>query len=740
MASFNCKQTLHALPYRQPYQITNKKIITHISALYRNKNLISFMSQNFSNYQNIILIDHLKAFNYKQREHSQGKQCEFNANFFTTHSSASLYGVQLGLKPCITKSASIFGRNLSDHQNSNGSIRKKPIFHSSGVQLGPVASDHLKSYITKSAATNIFFPFSHTYKFIKPFVERQWRPISKAWLCSIIAVGCLFYVIPQFGDLSTLLVAGDLSNLRKKALIAMFFVVLRSVAQYFQQALLWKAALNVSYEIRGHVFERVLNRDMSYFEGAGGALAGDIAYRITAEAEDAADTVYALLHTLVPSTLQLTTMTFRMFFLSPILSMATISVIPCTSLSIAFLGEKLRHISRKGQDSIARISSFLNEVLPAMIIVKAHNAEDCELWRFKKLAEADRNAHLSKKKLKAFIPELVGVAYAGTALILVLAGSWIISCGAFNGADMVSFVTSLALLVEPIQAIGKAYNELKQGEPAIERLFELTTFCPQVVDKNNNIPLSSVAGDVKFCNVSFRYGNTQPQVLSALSFHVRAGETIALVGQSGGGKTTLAKLLLRLYDPIEGCILVDDHDIRNISLKRLRQCIGLVPQENVLFAGSIAENIGYGNMPNMIDMKKVEQAAKLANADGFIRKLPKGYDTDVGQRGSCLSGGQRQRVAIARAIYQESSILILDEATSALDNKSELLVREALEHLTANRTVFVIAHRLETVSKADRIFLLDGGKLVEEGTHSSLLAQSGFYASLYSSKELFKGV
>ncbi|KAH9307309.1 hypothetical protein KI387_035220, partial [Taxus chinensis] len=415
-------------------------------------------------------------------------------------------------------------------------------------------------------------------------------------------------------------------------------------------------------------------------------------------------------------------------------------VIPCTSLAIAYLGEKLRHISRKGQDSIARISSYLNEVLPSMVIVKAHNAEDCELWRFRKLAEADRNAHLSKKKLKTFIPEVVGIAYAGTAVVLFLMGSWIISRGAFNWAGMVSFVTSLALLNEPIQAIGKAYNELKQGEPAVERLFELTTFCPQVVDKENTVPLSSVAGDVKFRDVSFQYGSALPQVLKNLNLHVRSGETVALVGPSGGGKTTLAKLLLRLYDPIEGCILVDDHDIRNISLKSLRQCIALVPQDTALFAGSIAENIGYGNMPQTIDMKKVVQAAKLANADGFIRKLPKGYDTNVGQRGSCLSGGQRQRVAIARAIYQGSSILILDEATSALDNKSELLVSKALENLMANCTVFVIAHRLETVCKADRIFLLDGGKLVEEGTHSSLMAQCGRYASLYSRKELFRSV
>lgn len=647
-----------------------------------------------------------------------------NPSYLSSHSSSQVKGSTPALNS--TGEPKCFSSHDGDVKDSK--IPKKQNSFTSGTNNSPFES------------LTLALPLSRTFKFIKPFVETQREPILKAWFCAVISVGSLFLAVPRIGELSGLLAAGDLRNLTKKAVLTMALVLSRSVAQYFQQALLWEAALNVTYEIRSYVFQRVLNREMSYFEGAGGALAGDIAYRITAEGKDTADTVYALLHTLVPSTLQLTAMGLRMFFLSPILSLATISVIPCMSLAIAYLGEKLRHISRKGQESIAVLSSYLNEVLPSMIIVKAYNAEDCEHWRFEKLASADRDAHISKRKLKSFIPEVITSVYAGAILILFWVGSWVISCGTFNGAGMVSFVTSLVLLIEPIQDLGKSYNELKQGEPAIERLFELTTFSPQVVDKDDMTPLGSVAGDVKFSNVTFHYGDTLPPVLSNLSLHVKAGETVAIVGPSGGGKTTLAKLLLRLYDPSGGCILVDGHDIRNASLKSLRQCIVLVPQDIVLFAGTVAENIGYGKMPDKIDMKKVEQAAKLANADGFIQKLSEGYDTNVGQRGSCLSGGQRQRLAIARAIYQEASILILDEATSALDNKSELLVREALEHLMANRTVFVIAHRLETVRKADRIFLLDGGKLVEEGTHSSLLAQGGHYASLYARKELLTGV
>ncbi|EFJ22832.1 hypothetical protein SELMODRAFT_232659 [Selaginella moellendorffii] len=281
-----------------------------------------------------------------------------------------------------------------------------------------------------------------------------------------------------------------------------------------------------------------------------------------------------------------------------------------------------------------------------------------------------------------------------------------------------------------MQQIGKAYNEMKQGEPAVERLFDLTASFPKA--KASRRHLKNVIGDVVFDNVCFSYGATSPRVLQNINFHVCAGETVALVGPSGGGKTTLAKLLLRLYEPTQGNILIDGENIQGVSLESLRQQVAIVPQETALFTGTVMENIAYGVMPNDIDMKRVERAATMANADEFIRRLPDGYETNLGERGSSLSGGQRQRIAIARAIYHGPSILILDEATSALDNRSEKLVREALEQLMIGRTVFIIAHRLETVQKAARIFLLDGGKLVEEGTHSSLIARGGQYASLFS--------
>ncbi|KHG26552.1 Signal recognition particle 54 kDa protein, chloroplastic [Gossypium arboreum] len=443
------------------------------------------------------------------------------------------------------------------------------------------------------------------------------------------------------------------------------FVLVKLVACYWQQAFLWEASLRTVCQMRVFVFETVLEKELGFFEGNDGVSSGDIAYRITAEASDVADTLFALLNTIVPNMLQLFAMGTQMLVISPSLSLISAIMIPFMALVIAYLGEKLRKISKRAHLSIATLAAYLNEEFLSV------------------------PARLS----------------------------------------MVSFVTSLVFLVEPIQGVGKAYNEFKQGEPAIERLFDLTRMKSKVIEKPDAIYLGHVKGEVKFCDVSFKYADNMPLVLDGLNLTVRAGETIALVGPSGGGKTTLVKLLLRLYEPSSGSILIDNHNIKSIRLESLRRHVGLVSQDTMLFSRTVAENIGYRDLMSNIDMEKVELAAQIANADEFIRTLPEGYRSQIGPRGSLLSGGQKQRLAIARAVYQVSSILVLDEATSALDSKSELLVRQAVERLMENYTVLVIAHRLETILMADRIFLLQNGKLQElsrstflAGHHDSLLS------------------
>ncbi|KAL0648786.1 hypothetical protein Bca4012_047077 [Brassica carinata] len=608
--------------------------------------------------------------------------------------------------------------------------RSSPLFHKLSIQPSP-SSRKSSVFLTRANTTiiNSLKPFEN----VKPYLQSESKTILAGWLCSFVSVVSLSQIIPRIGSFTSSLNANAASplKLRNSALALAALFLARVVAGYLQQAYLWEAALNSVYKIRVFAYRRVLERELEFFEGGSGISSGDIAYRITAEASEVSDTIYALLNTVVPSAFQISAMATHMVVASPLLTLVSAMVIPSVALVIAFLGDRLRKISRKSQIASASLSAYLNEVLPAILFVKANNAEVSETVRFQRFASADLSERFKKKKMKSFIPQIVQVIYLGSLSVFCV-GAVTLAGSSLSSGAIVSFMTSLAFLIEPVQDLGKAYNELKQGEPAIERLFDLASLKSKVIEKPGAIQLEKVAGDVELCNVSFKYGEEMLPVLDGLNLHIKAGETIALVGQSGGGKTTLIKLLLRLYEPSSGSIYIDKKDIKDIKLESLRQHVGLVSQDITLFTGTVAENIGYRDLTTGIDMKRVELAAKTANADEFIRNLPEGYSTGIGPRGSSLSGGQRQRLAIARALYQNSSILILDEATSALDSMSELLVRQALERVMQDHTVIVIAHRLETVMMAQRVFLLEKGKLKELSrssllvTHKDSLSSAGF--------------
>lgn len=308
---------------------------------------------------------------------------------------------------------------------------------------------------------------------LKPYIESQWQPILSGWLCSAISVYSLSQIVPKVGNLSGVLNKVDALRLRNQVLVLGALALVSIIARYLQQAFLWEAALNCVYNIRSFVYQRVLQRDLGFFESANGVSAGDIAYRITAEASDLADTLYSMLNTIVPCTLRLLAMAAQMLVISPILSLVSALVIPLMVLIVGHLGEKLRQISNEAHLTSASLSAYLNEVLPSILFVKASSAELCETIRFQLLASSDLSACLGKKKLKALIPQIIQILYSGV-LFLICAGSLVLSGGSFDCSSMISFVTSLYLLIDPIQGIGKAYNELKQGEPAVDRLFSLT--------------------------------------------------------------------------------------------------------------------------------------------------------------------------------------------------------------------------------------------------------------------------
>ena len=329
--------------------------------------------------------------------------------------------------------------------------------------------------------------------------------------------------------------------------------------------------------------------------------------------------------------------------------------------------------------------------------------------------------------MKAIQIPIVGFLEALSILLLLCIGGWQIAQGNLTVEKFFSYLAAVVSLLDPIAHVTNNYNEFKQGEASVDRVFELIAIQPTVSEKPDAIALPPVTGKVEYRNVSFAY-ISQP-VLQNLSLLALPGERIALVGASGAEKTTLVNLLPRFYDPQSGQILIDGINIQDVTLSSLRRQIAIVPQETILFSGTIAQNIAFGQAD--FDIKAVQAAAEIANAHQFITQLPDGYYTWVGERGVNLSGGQRQRLAIARAVLLNSRILILDEATSALDSESEALVQEALERLMQNRTVFIIAHRLATVRHSDRILVVEQGQIVESGNHEELLALSHRYARFY---------
>jgi ATP-binding cassette, subfamily B, bacterial len=395
---------------------------------------------------------------------------------------------------------------------------------------------------------------------------------------------------------------------------------------------------------------------------------------------------------------------------------------------VGWFGEKLQEQSRRSQNQMAGLSAAVTEDFSGIRLIQGFAAEDYSFNRFTKQAESNRMAKYRTAHSMAVQYPVVGfLQVAGILFVFVLAG-WQITSGYLKAADFVTYLTSIVMLISPIAIVTSNFNVLKQSQASIDRVFELLAIRPTILEKPDAQVLPAIQGRVEYRDVSFGYNPNEP-ILSGLDLTVRPGELVALVGTSGAGKTTIVNLLNRFYDVQKGSIAIDGVDIRDTTLASLRRQIGIVPQETILFSGTVAENIAFGR--ENFDLAAVEEAAKVANAHQFISQLPQGYQTWLGERGANFSGGQRQRLAIARAVLLDPRILILDEATSALDSESEALVQEALERIMVGRTTFIIAHRLATVRRANRILVVEKGQIIESGSHSELLEMSGRYARFY---------
>lgn len=524
--------------------------------------------------------------------------------------------------------------------------------------------------------------------------------------------------------LDAVFTAGNRGLLDRLALGLLGLFVLQSALAFAGYYLLEWTGERVVADLRRRVYAHLHRLDLRFFAGQ---RTGDLTSRLTNDVGAVREAVTTALVEVLTQSLTLLGSVALMVALNWRLSLIIFVIVPFVTLAARYFGLRLRRLSRSVQDRLADTTAVAEEALSAVRIVKGFAREAFEVGRYGAAVEGLFATARRRVLLTSLFWSIVSLLFMGALVALFWFGGTEVLAGRLTAGDLVAFIFYAFNIARSVGGLSRLYATFNGAAGASERLFELLETTPDIDDAPGAVPLPPVRGAVAFERVTFAYEAGRP-VLEDVTFAVAPGETVALVGPSGAGKTTLLNLIPRFYDPTAGRVCIDGHDLRAVQHASLRAQIAVVPQEVHLFAATIRENIRYGRLE--ATDAEVEAAAQAANAHDFIAALPGGYDAEVGERGVKLSGGQRQRVAIARAILRDAPILLLDEATSSLDSASEALVQEALERLMRHRTTFIIAHRLSTVQHADRIFVVEGGRIVQAGTHGVLMAQPGLYRTL----------
>ena len=566
-------------------------------------------------------------------------------------------------------------------------------------------------------------PSQAGFRRLLPLLRPHLRQLIAGLACMLLYVSSFLLLLNLAGELFPSLSSRDLP--RVLLLIGQGVVIFagQKLAQFGQDSLLAGPALQVSQQLRSDLFRTLQTVELGALEKLS---AGDLTYRLTEDADRVSEVLYKSIHDTVPSALQLLAVLGYMLWLDWKLTASIVLLAPLIVWLVGLFGARVMAATERSQKKVSELAGLLGEAIEGLPLVRAFAAEPWLQDRFEREIDQHRQARHRTYNLVALQHPVVGmIEVVGLFSVLALA-AWRIESGDLSIAGLSSYLTGLVVLIDPIAHVTNNFNEFQQGQASLKRLRQIEREPQEPADPVDAVSLGHLRGDLALEGVCFGYNPDEP-VLRHLDLAVQAGQVLALVGPSGAGKSTLFSLLLRFNTAQQGRILLDGNDLSCLRARDLRRQVALVPQRTTVFSGSIAEAIRFGRRASDAE---VVQAARLANADGFIRSLPQGYETLLEERGSNVSGGQLQRIAIARAVLGNPALLLLDEATSALDAEAEAAVQLGLKQAMSGRTVLVIAHRLATVQEADQIVVLEQGAIVDRGSHDELMQRGGRYRDL----------